>query len=347
MKTISVVMCTYNGAPYLRQQLDTIINQTYPIHELIVQDDQSTDGTMEILEEYAACYPFMQVHRKQQRKGIADNFLTAMAYATGDYVALSDQDDIWELTKIEEQINAIGDSWICYHPSPPFNDDKPLFNYIVDPRIPNCGLEIIFGNGCVLGHTMLLRRSLFNKMIEHVPQAMFSRLYNHLFHDGILFIVANALEEDCICPITYVNSPLTWHRRSDASVTKGEERRDLSKRTWGNAMRLVLRNINPKRRKEIAPLIYDRLCAIRLLLDCFPMSSSTAGARKMINAYCDKKWYGGFVFLCESVKNRNKIFYAPEKNQFIATLRALLLPITMYDKYTIAYRYKKEGRPDA
>lgn len=49
-KTVSVVMCTYNGEKYLREQMDSILAQTYPIHEIIVCDDCSTDGTMNILQ---------------------------------------------------------------------------------------------------------------------------------------------------------------------------------------------------------------------------------------------------------------------------------------------------------
>ena len=48
-KTVAVVMCTYNGGMFLREQLDSILRQTYPISEIIVQDDCSTDDTMDIL----------------------------------------------------------------------------------------------------------------------------------------------------------------------------------------------------------------------------------------------------------------------------------------------------------
>lgn len=56
-KTVSVVMTTYNGELFLREQLDSILCQTYPIHELIVQDDCSTDNTVEIIKEYATRHP--------------------------------------------------------------------------------------------------------------------------------------------------------------------------------------------------------------------------------------------------------------------------------------------------
>lgn len=52
MKKVSVVMCTYNGARYIREQIESLLRQTYPLHEIIVQDDGSTDGTCDIVSEY-------------------------------------------------------------------------------------------------------------------------------------------------------------------------------------------------------------------------------------------------------------------------------------------------------
>ena len=50
--SVAVVMCTYNGEKFLREQLDSILDQTYPISEIIIQDDRSTDGTVALLREY-------------------------------------------------------------------------------------------------------------------------------------------------------------------------------------------------------------------------------------------------------------------------------------------------------
>lgn len=55
-KTVSVIMGTYNGEKYIREQLDSILSQTYSIKEIIIQDDGSTDGTVRICEEYAEIY---------------------------------------------------------------------------------------------------------------------------------------------------------------------------------------------------------------------------------------------------------------------------------------------------
>lgn len=78
--TVAVVMCTYNGEKYLRQQLDSILAQTYPIQELIVQDDCSTDATLAILQEYEAKVPFMKSLRIHI---IWDSILTSRTPACG------------------------------------------------------------------------------------------------------------------------------------------------------------------------------------------------------------------------------------------------------------------------
>lgn len=95
MKTVSIVMCTYNGEQFLREQLDSILAQTYPIHELIIQDDCSTDHTADIVREYARQYPFIRFHANISNLGFNRNFQDALSKAEGDYIAIADQDDIW------------------------------------------------------------------------------------------------------------------------------------------------------------------------------------------------------------------------------------------------------------
>jgi|GEM_PF-6352298 len=67
-------MCTYNGARYIKKQLDTILAQTYPLHEIIVQDDGSTDGTIAIVKEYAQQHLFTTIVGKGKLVVISDEF---------------------------------------------------------------------------------------------------------------------------------------------------------------------------------------------------------------------------------------------------------------------------------
>ena len=88
-------MCTYNGDKYLEQQIDSILCQTYPIHELIIQDDCSTDRTVTIIEAYQKRDPRVKLYINEAPLGFNYNFSSAFAKAEGEYIASSDQDDIW------------------------------------------------------------------------------------------------------------------------------------------------------------------------------------------------------------------------------------------------------------
>lgn len=94
--TISVAMATYNGARFIKEQLDSFARQTLLPAELVACDDGSTDGTFEILSQFAKEAPFpVRVYRNEARLGYRDNFLHALELCSGDLVAFSDQDDIW------------------------------------------------------------------------------------------------------------------------------------------------------------------------------------------------------------------------------------------------------------
>jgi glycosyltransferase involved in cell wall biosynthesis len=99
---ISVVMATYNGARYLREQLDSLAAQTMLPAELVVRDDGSTDETVEIVAEFARTSPFpTRMLESDGRLGYGDNFLQAADAATGKLIAFCDQDDVWLDRKLE------------------------------------------------------------------------------------------------------------------------------------------------------------------------------------------------------------------------------------------------------
>lgn len=103
---ISVAICTYNGEKYLKKQLDSIIQQTVSVNEIIVCDDLSTDNTKQLLDKYAKNYSdlFKIYHNKKNLRS-NKNFEKAIKLTTGDYIFLSDQDDIWKKNKVEETLS--------------------------------------------------------------------------------------------------------------------------------------------------------------------------------------------------------------------------------------------------
>jgi glycosyltransferase involved in cell wall biosynthesis len=98
---ISVALCTYNGAAFLRQQLISIATQTRPPGELVVCDDASTDDTRKILSAFRAEASFpVRLYFNQTNLGSTKNFAQAIELCDGDVIALADQDDVWHIEKL-------------------------------------------------------------------------------------------------------------------------------------------------------------------------------------------------------------------------------------------------------
>lgn len=98
---ISIAMATYNGAKYLEDQLNSFLLQDLLPDELVVCDDDSTDETIELLQKFSRNAPFsVKIYSNITRLGYAQNFARALSLCTGDYVFLSDQDDVWLNNKI-------------------------------------------------------------------------------------------------------------------------------------------------------------------------------------------------------------------------------------------------------
>ena len=93
---ISIALASYNGSKYIREQLDSILSQTYQDFELIICDDCSTDNTWQILEEYAQKDCRIKIFKNEKNLGFKKNFEKAISLCSGEYIATSDQDDIWD-----------------------------------------------------------------------------------------------------------------------------------------------------------------------------------------------------------------------------------------------------------
>src|SRR5258706_6364561 len=99
---VSVVMCTYNGGRFVAEQLESICGQTYDKLQIIIVDDASTDNSYEIVKQHADKDKRIQPYQNDNNIGVNLNFNKACKLATGDLIAIADQDDIWERTKIEK-----------------------------------------------------------------------------------------------------------------------------------------------------------------------------------------------------------------------------------------------------
>lgn len=104
---VAILLCTYNGGRFLRQQLDSIAAQTHPHWTVYASDDGSTDETLEILQQYREAWGSqrLKISRGPER-GFSVNFLSVLAQACGGhmYYAFCDQDDIWHPTKLQNAL---------------------------------------------------------------------------------------------------------------------------------------------------------------------------------------------------------------------------------------------------
>jgi len=92
---ISVCLASYNGLPYIEEQLASVVMQLGADDELVVSDDGSTDGTWESVSRLAACDPRVRATRRGGRPDVVANFAAVFAAARGDVVLPCDQDDVW------------------------------------------------------------------------------------------------------------------------------------------------------------------------------------------------------------------------------------------------------------
>ncbi len=165
---ISVALCTYNGARFLSEQLASIRVQTRQPDEMVVCDDGSTDDTVAVLERFSAPFP-VRLQRNAQRLGVTKNFEKAIGLATGDVIALADQDDIWYPHKLRVIEERIGEADMV------FSDARRIDAYgRVLPRLlwehiafsPGRSLaDVLVERNVVTGATMAFRASFRDRLL--------------------------------------------------------------------------------------------------------------------------------------------------------------------------------------
>lgn len=211
---VSIAMATCNGARYLRQQLDTLYQQTWRNLEVVVSDDASTDGTAEILAEYEASRG-LRYSVNASRLGLVQNFARAISLCHGELIALSDQDDLWKPHKIETLAGNLGGFTLIY--CSPLEVLTESGRVILDTRTrqvtdftrqhgTGSPTRSLLAENWVVSHTLLFRRELVRHALPIPP--------HQPFHDGWLALVASTLGG-----IRYLDENLQTYRQHAESFT--------------------------------------------------------------------------------------------------------------------------------
>ena len=228
---ISVVMSTYNGSSYVAEQIESILNQTYSSLEIILADDASTDNTFEILKSYAEKDRRIITCQRKENAGYNINFSEACAKATGTYIAISDQDDVWELDKIEKQLKKINE------------DPNNILVHCISARFeersqPHLGsikkMNFFRGNDVksfylanyVLGHAMMFRKSLLEAALPFPA---------NVYYDWWLSAYACTMGN-----IEFVDEILVWHRMHQTNATGAAKPKILFKEQTKSILPTIL-----------------------------------------------------------------------------------------------------------
>ena len=236
LKNVSVVMCTYNGELYLKEQLDSILSQTYPLFEIIIRDDCSTDNTWAILQDYQSKNPtLLKCSQNNHNVGYWMNFKLGMLQAKGDYIAFSDQDDIWMSDKIEELLFTIGEKMLAVSNSKILNEltveDRTLFQ---EHNLPNMTIEKLIWDNHIFGHSCMINVALLDYI---------NRIKITTAHDYLIALVCFSLNS-----VAMTDKELQVWRRHSQSLTGSSQ--------------FAIKNVKKKRIKGYRKTIYAIFCLI-------------------------------------------------------------------------------------
>jgi glycosyltransferase involved in cell wall biosynthesis len=205
---ISIAMATYNGAKYLREQLDSFVAQTRLPDELVITDDCSTDNTIEIIQAFAATAPFaVRWEQNEKNHGYTGNFNHALMKTTGDLVFLSDQDDVWFPEKL-----AVMERYALENPEAlvVMNDAALTDGNLNDTGLTKQGQIASAGmtdSSFVMGCCAVVRRELLDVCLP-IPA-------NYKGHDNWIVKMAEGVGRKRV-----VADVLQWYRRHEANESQ-------------------------------------------------------------------------------------------------------------------------------
>ena len=225
---VTVLLCTYNGEKYVREQIESILGQSYGDFNIVVSDDGSRDETLSIVRELMTANPGrISIIEQKPASGSAErHFLKLLAekrYGDADYIMLSDQDDVWKPDKMEKSLQEMQALEVIY------GKDMPLLVHcdseVVDQELRLISpsyveyqkmtperkrLNQLLVQNNVVGGAMMINRALA-ELISEVPE-------HCVMHDQWIALVAAAFGE-----IRFISESLYKYRQHGNNVLGAEK----------------------------------------------------------------------------------------------------------------------------
>lgn len=217
-------MATYQGENYLREQIDSILEQSYGNFRLLISDDMSQDGTREILNEYVEKDKRVVVFLQEKNLGVMQNFEFLMKQVESEYFMFSDQDDVWQKDKIQKSVNQMKQSNcdlvysdlevvsqelepVCksYWKLKGFEKKVKKYNHF----------ESLYLNNFVTGSTMLVKSKFLEKILPLPHQS------KYILHDYWTALVVSKFGK-----MSYVDEPLVKYRQHGENQIGSKKKSD-------------------------------------------------------------------------------------------------------------------------
>ena len=214
---VDILLAVYNGEKYLKEQLNSIINQTYQDFNIIIRDDGSTDDSFDIIKEFTLLYPEkIKIVEGKPSGSAKNNFFELMNHTNSDYIMFCDQDDVWLKNKIELTLSKMKEFENTHGKHTPLlchtdlkvvdenlNTIHPSFYKMQKFNISKTSLNYAMVQNIVTGCTIMI-----NKPLLDIAKGTNSE--NIIMHDWWLFLIASAFGK-----VEAINTPTMLYRQHE------------------------------------------------------------------------------------------------------------------------------------
>lgn len=205
-KTVSVAMATYNGADYVREQLQSIIFQFDPPQEIIICDDNSTDETLLVMRDVLSLTHGIRVeiHENSLNIGYTKNFKKAVSLCTGDIILLADQDDVWlphKISRIKDVVTSVNS--LVVHDG-----------LLVNEKLEWAGSTVFSQANKIYGNTKMVNTGALSAFGKNFQNYLINIPEGVIGHDIWLHSIADSLMTKI-----YINEPLQLVRRHSRNTS--------------------------------------------------------------------------------------------------------------------------------
>ena len=285
---VKIILCTFNGEAHIKEQLDSILNQTYSNFSINVYDDQSSDNTLTIIEDFSRRHPKINISivLREKNLGYYKNFIRALLdlNSEDDLIFLCDQDDVWLPTKIEQVIDKYKKNNLpFFYFSCRYIVYKNLEIKKIAPKKTDYPITFfhLFFQNLAGGNTIAINKLLLTKIKK------FNNLFSYTIHDWEIIAIASSIKN---CVLYFDKTPTVFYRQhSNAAIGTNDSlkayynkiiltlslqnKKEISKRL--NFFLLNKKNLLPEHNKFIKQIksyrdmnFFQRLINIRQISFC-------------------------------------------------------------------------------